>query len=213
MNVRQILPLLVTLAFFAGMIGVGVGFVRRSAEHAAIGYSAIHVSLQLRYARGSILKEEYRMSDLDGISQAEYRLSDRHGRTTVIELVPQKMVDVAFFYGKVDHDGIWDLPNRPPRGDLSTSYLLAVDQTIGSAHGNRVVYFTDPRYWATTAGRSYAIALKRDKPVPNVIQLESTSLADPRYELIVDDFRAFGSSDFRARIRAARAQLLDKEDS
>jgi len=44
--------------------------------------------------------------------------------------------------------------------------------------------------------------------VPDLVNLQSTSTADPRYEKIVADFAAFGSARFRQTVAAARAKLL-----
>ena len=41
-------------------------------------------------------------------------------------------------------------------------------------------------------------------PVPDLTKLKSSSLADPRYEKIVNEFRNFGTPAFRAKVAQAR---------
>jgi len=38
--------------------------------------------------------------------------------------------------------------------------------------------------------------------------MQSTTLANPHYEKIVDDIRAFGPDSFRSKVAAARAAIL-----
>ncbi len=65
--------------------------------------------------------------------------------------------------------------------------------------------FTDPHYWATTAGHQYEIQLSKNSPTPDLTKLKSTSLADPRYLNIVQAFRNFGPPSFRQKIAQAQA--------
>jgi hypothetical protein len=83
-------------------------------------------------------------------------------------------------------------------------YTLHIHQVSGNKQGSRTITFTDPHYWAVTAGRQYHIVLNTNSPVPDLTKLQSTSLADPRYEKIVREFRNFGTPAFRARVAQAR---------
>jgi len=105
-------------------------------------------------------------------------------------------------------DGVWDLMNRPPRGDTSVHYTIYVKQKADFKQGDRTVTFTDPHYWATTAGRQYTIDLRKTNP-NDLLKLQGTQLADPRYQKVVDDFRAFGPPNFRAKIAALRASFAN----
>jgi hypothetical protein len=40
-----------------------------------------------------------------------------------------------------------------------------------------------------------------------LLRLQATATPDPHYQLIVDDFRAFGSDTFRSKVNAARAEI------
>ena len=74
-------------------------------------------------------------------------------------------------------------------------------------HGSHEFSFTDPHYWATTGGHQYTIHLDRNKPVPNLLQMSSTVLVEPRYEKIVDAFLDYGSEAFRSKVAAAQSKL------
>jgi len=95
----------------------------------------------------------------------------------------------------------------PPRGDTTVSYTIAVYQLTDNQSGEHTFTFTDPHYWATTGGRQYHIHLDKDKPLPDLLTLRSTSFAEPRYGKIVHDFDAFNPPGFRATLAAARAKL------
>jgi hypothetical protein len=167
--------------------------------------SDIALSMTVRYARGTIVREEYYMNDNNGVSSAVYRVTGRSGMRVRIESLPRAEYDVSFLFGKVVRDGIWELPEAPPRGDTSVSYEVTVVQSIDGHHGAHTIRFTDPHYWATTAGRMYNIRLNKSKLVPDLLLLRSTSSAEPRYERVVEDMRSFGSDAFQAKIATARA--------
>ena len=209
-------PCLVGLAVVVGIIGVAVETahlvlprVERS-HRVAAARSELDLALTIAYDRGPISREEYRLRDLDGLSQATYRIRNRRGKMVTIELVPQEMRDVVFLFEAVERDGLWQVTDRPPRGDRSARYVLWARQEIGGAQGSRTVRFTDPRYWATTAGRSYHLRLDPHRAVPDLLTLHATQAVDPRYERIVEAIRHFGPADFRARIAEARTLLGDQ---
>jgi hypothetical protein len=88
---------------------------------------------------------------------------------------------------------------------------VTIEQTAQGESGRRTFSFTDPKYWAVAAGREYHIRLDPRKPTPNqadLLRLDSTSIAEPRYAKIVDDFAAFGSPAFHRTVASARAKLL-----
>lgn len=210
---RSIVPLAVLLAGLAAVAGGWLIFERTerasydAAHRVAHSRSEIRMSLVVRRDRGPLAVEEYRLADLDGISSAEYRGTARTGLQVKIDSLPRRTTDVSFTFGKAVLDGIWELTNKPPRGDTSTRYEISVYQEIGGEHGERRFSFTDPAYWARNAGREYHIRLDRAKPVPDILQLEGTTLSEPRYGRLIADFLAFGTPAFRARVAAVQARL------
>ncbi len=186
----------------------------RAARSVANQRSEVRLSLEIRYDAGAIAEEAYRMADLDGVSHATYRILSRDGTQITIEERARPTLDpdsnVAYLFQRLVQDGIWELRTKPPRGDVRTHYAVAIAQVAGDAHGSRLVRFTDPHYWATTGGHQFHITLSRDKPVPDLLRMTSTTLVEPRYEKLIADFRAFGSTGFRAKIVAARERIAGR---
>ncbi len=168
--------------------------------------SRIYADLLIRYDKPPVYEEEYKMSDIEGISTFTYRIRSYAGKQISITAPPARMYDVSFLFGALVEDGVWKIVNKPPVGNTSIHYRVYVKQVIDFKQGDRTITFTDPHYWATTAGRQYHIDLSKNRP-QDLLKLDSTTLADPRYQKIVDDFRNFGPPSFRARIAAARTSL------
>lgn len=162
--------------------------------------SLLHLGMVVRYDTGLITSEEYRLADVNGRSTASYRIAGRNGKIYTITTPPVESHTVPFFFERTVADGIWKITTRPPRGERNAHYTLYVSQIVQNERGSRTVTFTDPHYWATTAGRQYEIHLDRNKPTPNLLRLSGTSLADKRYETLVADFRSFGTPGFRAKV-------------
>jgi hypothetical protein len=97
--------------------------------------------------------------------------------------------------------------NKPPVGNTDIHYTLHIFQVADNKHGQRTILFTDPHYWAVTAGRQYQIQLSPNSPTPDLTKLKSTTLADPRYEKIVQAFRNFGPPSFRQKVAHAQALI------
>ena len=173
--------------------------------------SEIRLSLAIEHRTGKIEREEYRIADIDGVSSAEYRVRARSGTLVRVQAPARKTreydSDVAFFFGKVVQDGIWELGNRPARGDTSKRYTVWVYQLVEGKAGSRRYSFTDPHYWATTGGHQFHLTLDKHKPLPDLLKMQSTTLVEPRYGKIVADFESFGSPAFRQAIVAQRARL------
>ncbi len=210
---RSIVPLFVLLA---ALIALGSGWLifdrtqragYEAARRVAHSRSEIRMNLLIRRERGPIAEEEYRLTNLDGISSAEYRALGRAGMQIRIASLPRRTTDVSFAFGKAVADGIWELGSRPLRGDTATRYEIYVYQWIDEQHGEHRFSFTDPAYWARNAGREYRIHLERGKPLPNLLELEGTTLAEPRYGRLVEDFLEFGTPAFRSRVAAVQARL------
>ena len=170
-------------------------------------HSDIKLGMQIHHLTGPFTDEYYDLDDRDGISTSDYRAVGRSGVTVRVAALPRQTVDVAFFFDKVVQDGIWELSNRPVRGDASARYTIQVYQLTNGKHGSRRFTFTDPHYWATTGGHQYHIHLDKNKPVPNFLQMSSTVLVEPRYEKLVNDFLQYGSPAFREKIAAAQAKI------
>lgn len=212
MRHRSIVPLaILAFAIFMAVTGYFIywrGETGRVAQVAKIhqARSEIYARLHISYDKPPVYEEEYRMQDIEGKSSFTYRIRSYAGKEISISAPPAAMYDVSFFFGKLDQDGVWQIVNQPPRGDTSALYTIYVRQVVDFKQGERTVTFTDPHYWATTAGRQYNLDLSKNSPA-DLLKMKSTSLADPRYQTLVDNFRNFGPDEFRRRIAAARAAM------
>jgi hypothetical protein len=173
--------------------------------------SEIHLSEAIVHAKGPISREELRLDNVDGKSTASYSVADRRGYVARFSQ-PIQGYDVTFAFDLLVRDGIWELQRpRPFHGSTGEVYTVGISQVAGERAGRHSFTFADPHYLATTAGRQYEIHLDRTKPVPSqadLLKLDSTSSADPRYEKIVADFASFGPPRFKRTVAAARAKLL-----
>jgi hypothetical protein len=172
--------------------------------------SYIALIMRVRYPSGPIATEEYRLVDDDGRSRATYTVGDRKGTIATFDEVIRGF-DVTFAFDRLVQDGIWELNTKHPRTLADTGYTVTIEQTAQGQSGQRTFSFTDPHYWAVTAGRQYHLVLDPKRPAPSqadLLRLESTAVAEPRYAKIVADFEAFGSPAFHRTVAAARAKLL-----
>lgn len=173
--------------------------------------SEIHLSEAIVHAKGPIAREELRLDNVEGKSTASYTVADRRGYVAHFSQ-PIQGYDVTFAFDLLVRDGIWELQKpRQFHGSTSEVYTVTIDQVAGSRRGRHSFTFADPHYLATTAGRQYEIHLDKNEPVPSqadLLKLQSTSTADPRYEKIVADFASFGPPRFKQTVAAARAKLL-----
>jgi hypothetical protein len=172
--------------------------------------SYIKLTLDVTYPNGPIASEQYRLVDDNGKSRATYTVGDRRGTIATFDEIIDGY-DVTFAFDKLVRDGIWELNTKHPRTLEDTRYRVTIEQTAQGQSGSRTFAFTDPHYWAVNAGRQYHITLDPKKPTPtqaDLLHLESTSLAEPRYAKIVEDFQAFGSPAFHRTVASARAKLL-----
>jgi hypothetical protein len=170
--------------------------------------SELHFSETVTHAKGPIAREEWQLDNVNGKSTASYRAENRAGSRVAKFTEPIRGYDVTFAFQKLVQDGIWELQTRPPRGNTNDVYTITVAQIDGSRSGKHKFTFSDPHYLATTAGRQYEIHLDKNKPVPDLVTLNSTSTADPRYQKVVDDFASFGPPSFKKTVAAAREKLL-----
>lgn len=212
MRRRTVVPVsILVFTIFMAVTGYFIywhGETSRIAEVAKIhkARSEIYARLTITYDKPPVYEEEYRMQDVEGKSTFTYRIRSYAGKQITITAPPAAMFDVSFFYGALDQDGVWQIVNQPPRGDTSIHYTVYVKQLVDFKQGERTVTFTDPHYWATTAGRQYNIDLSKNSP-KDLLKMQSTQLADPRYLKVITDFRTFGPPAFRKRVADARAQM------
>jgi hypothetical protein len=168
--------------------------------------SEIYAHLLIGYAKPPVYEEEYRMQDVEGTSTFEYRIRAYNGKQVTLTVPPAHLYDVSFFYGKLDQDGVWQIVNQPDRGNTDVRYTVYVKQLADFKQGERTVTFTDPKYWATTAGRQYNIDLSKNNP-GDLLKMQSTQLADKRYQNVVNDFLTFGPDSFRNRVAEIRKKF------
>jgi len=170
--------------------------------------SELHFGQAITHDKGPIAREEWRLDNVDGKSSATYTAENRAGSRVAKFTEPIPGYDVTFAFEKLVQDGIWELQTRPLKGKTDNVYTVSVAQVAGDRSGSHKFTFTDPKYLAVAAGRQYHIHLDKNKPVPNLLTLQSTSNADPRYQKVVDDFASFGPPRFKKTVAAAREKLL-----
>jgi hypothetical protein len=170
--------------------------------------SELHLVETVTHEKGPIATEEWRLDNVNGKSSAAYSAQNRAGTRVARFTEPITGYDVTFAFENLVQDGIWELQTRPLRGNTSDVYTIRVSQVVGDRSGTHKFTFTDPHYLATTAGRQYQIHLDKNKPVPNILTLQSTSTADDRYAKVVADFAQFGPPRFKKTVAAAREKLL-----
>ncbi len=169
--------------------------------------SEFHLTYSVEHADGPLERETWTMNNVNGKSTAAYSAVDRKGYEAKFQ-EPIPGYSVTFLFDKLVQDGIWELHTRQARGKVPDVHSVTIAQVAGTQSGSHHFEFTDPHYLATTAGRQYEIHLDPHKPVPNLLMLQSTSTADPRYQKIVDDFEQFGGPNFKQTIADAREKLL-----
>ncbi|WP_317994519.1 hypothetical protein [Vulcanimicrobium alpinum] len=179
-----------------------------SVDQVRLQRSEIRVAQAVTHAKGPIAREEWRLSNLDGASTAQYEATNRAGSRVAKFTYPIHGYDVTFAFEALVRDGVWELRSRPLRGNTDNVYTVSIAQTAGDRSGKHRFTFSDPHYLATSAGREYNIHLDPAKPVPDLLTLKSTATADGRYQKIVDDFASFGPPGFRKTVAAAREKLL-----
>jgi hypothetical protein len=203
-------------AIFVFTIAVGIwahffytaGELRRmhDVSHVAKAPSELYARLLIQYDKPPIYEEEYRMQDVEGVSSFTYRVRGYTGKQVTVTAPPAAVYDVSFFFQRLDQIGVWQIVNKPPRPDADAHYTIYVKQLADYKQGERTVTFTNPQYWATTAGRQYQIDLSKQNP-NDLLKMQSKTLADPRYEQIVQGFRSFGPDVFRNNVARAQAQV------
>jgi len=207
---RNVIPIfIVALTIVFVIITFAVSFryeTNRISEVAHIknAPSEIYARMLVKYSKPPILQEEWKMSDVEGVSNYDYRIRGYSGLQIEIRAPQREMHDVSYWFGQVDRDGVWQLQDQPPRGDTSATYTISVKQLVDYKQGERTVTFTDPHYWATT--RSFNIDLSKQSP-GDFLKMQSTAAVQPGYEAVVNDFLTFGPPQFQASIAKARARV------
>jgi hypothetical protein len=168
--------------------------------------SELYARMLVRYAKPPVYQEEYKMSDVEGISAFSYSIRGYDGRQITVKSPAARVYDVSFFVGRLFQDGIWQLVDKDPLPNAGAHYTVYVKQVADYKQGDRTVTFTDPHYWATKAGRLFTIDLSKGVP-RDLLHMSSTQVADPRYEAIVKDFRDFGPDVFRHNVVVAQERI------
>ena len=213
MKRSSIIPLAIFIVAVAGAaIGWKIYWPIESQRYSATrtveqSHSTIKLVYTVTHQKGPISREQLTFTNVDGKAKVAYEGTNRPG--TAIARFSEEVdgYDIATLFGETVRDGVWELQTMPPRGDTTTTYAISVYQLTNNQSGSHSFTFTDPHYWATTAGRQYHIHLDKSKPVPDLVKLNSTALAEPRYGKLVEDFLAFNPAGFRATLAAARAKL------
>jgi hypothetical protein len=169
--------------------------------------SEFRLTYTLSHTNGPIAQETWTIRNVNGSSTESYVATDRRGAKASFD-EPVVGYAATFLFEKLVQDGIWDLETRPFRGSSAVLHVVEIAQVADKASGSHRFQFSDPHYIATEAGREYHIHLDPNKPVPDLVNLQSTSTADPRYAQIVADFEQFGTPRFKATVAQARAKLL-----
>jgi len=169
--------------------------------------SEIRLVYTVTREKGPIGREQLTFRNVDGKASVAYEGTNRAGTTIARFNAPVAGFDIAALFGQVVQDGIWELESKPPRGDTTTAYAVSVYQLTDNQSGSHAFSFTDPHYWETTGGRQYILHLDKNKPVPDLVKLQSKSMVEPRYKKLVADFESFNVPGFRATLAAARAKL------
>lgn len=176
------------------------------AVHAQKAPSELYASLTIRYPKPPIADEEYRMSDIEGVSAFQYVIRGTQGHVITVKAPQARIYEVSFFFGRLDQDGIWQMDDKPILPNADARYTVWVKQLADYQQGQRTVTFSNPQYWAVKNGRSFSIDLSKGVP-KDLVHLQSTQVADPRYVQIVNDFRNFGPDEFRHNVEQAQARI------
>jgi hypothetical protein len=193
---------------FLGWRIYGPGEMGRFAPaiHAQHAPSELYARMTIKYPKPPIYQEAYRMSDVEGVSLFEYEIRGYNGHVITVKAPAARVYDVSFFFGLLEQDGIWQMVDKPPLPEPDAFYTVYVKQLADYKQGERTVIFTNPQYWATKAGRQFNIDLSKGVP-KDLLRLESSQVADPRYAQIVQAFRDFGPDEFRHNVAAAQARI------
>lgn len=176
------------------------------AIHAQNAPSALYARMLVRYTNPPIYEEEYRMSDVEGVSTFDYRIRGYKGHEITVTAPAARVYDVSFFFGLLTQDGVWQIVNKEPLPSAYAHYTVYVKQIVDYRHGERTITFTNPEYWAKKAGREIQIDLSKGVP-SDLLHVQSSQVADPRYLQIVTAFRNFGPDEFRHNVEVAQARI------
>lgn len=206
-------PLIVVLAIVA-VVGGWLIFAKTEVQrYQAVNMvrtakSYIKLRMDVRYPSGPIATESYVLVNDNGASKATYAVTNRAGTIATFD-EQLRGVDVSETFDYLVHDGIWEIDSKRRRTTSDVVYTVRIDQTAQGQSGHREITFANPKYLATA--REFHIKLDPKKPTPSendLLHMDATSIADPRYEKIVSDFRSFGSPTFKRTIASARTKLL-----
>ncbi len=172
--------------------------------------SSIELTLTIRYPKPPIYEEQYSITDINGISKYRYQVRSYNGLLVKVTQPPHSTYNVSFFFEALEQKGLWKLTDKAPRSKDDAIYTLVAKQSVGGKSGSRTIVFSDPHFWATTAAKYHSMHIDASRSTNGILEVQSSSLLDPRYEEIVRAFEGFGPEEFRhdvaiARKRAAHA--------
>ncbi len=169
--------------------------------------STIDLTLTIRYPKPPIYEERYHITDINGISRYRYEVRSYRGLLVRVTQPPHATFNVSFFFEALESKGLWKLTDKKPRSKDDPVYTLVVKQSVGGKSGSRTVVFSNPHFWATTAAQYHSMHIDATRSKNGMLVVQSTSLLDPRYEDILNAFKAFGPNEFRRDVAAARERV------
>jgi len=170
--------------------------------------SSIDLRLRIHYPKPPIYEESYHITDINGVSKYLYEVRTYNGLLIKVTQPPHATYNVSFFFEALEQKGLWKLTNKAPRSKIDPIYTLVVKQSVGGKSGSRTVVFSNPHFWATTAAQYHSMHIDAARSKNGILEVQSSSLLDPRYEEIVRAFATFGPDEFRRDVAAARERAL-----
>jgi len=144
--------------------------------------TVLDLRLTIAYANPPIYQEQYLVRNDNGLSTAQYKITGYSGKVVTITIPPAKRYDMTFFFDDVVQDGIWQLTNRPLRGNTDPRYPLSGHEVANRRQGSRTITFKDPHCLAVTAGRTYEVHQSPTSPTPARLKRHTTATQEPRVE-------------------------------
>ena len=210
---RQAVPIFIIIMTLLAAVAIYFGFfhteTQRLKQVATIAKSPsrIYARMLVRYEKPPI----FRKNGVWRISRASQPTTIAFvrgtGKQITITSPPHQVYDVSFFIGHLDQDGVWQIVDKEPPPDADAHYTVYVKQVADYKQGDRTVTFTDPHYWATTAGRLYTIDLSKGVP-SDLVHIRARRLPTPATSRSSKDFRDFRPDDFRRNVEAAQAKRI-----
>ena len=167
--------------------------------------SELYARMLVRYAKPPIYQEEYRMSDIEGVSAFSYRIRGYNGRQITIKAPPARGLRRQLL--RRAPRSRWRLADRQPRPVTRCRRALyrlrEASRRLQTGRSHRDLHRSALLGDEGADGSTRSISRKACPTI--CVHMTSTQVADPRYEQIVKDFRDFGPDEFRHNVAAAQA--------